>query len=105
MSQFSSLMNQYGSEAETQKVEEHRADRRSETFRKLRRVCLLLVVLAAFAAAAVYRTQVQSVIATVTNKFHPPSPYAKAEANTKGKLGDINKEAEQRKEAIEATFR
>ena len=44
-------------------------------------------------------------IATVTNKFHPPSPYAKAEANTKGKLADINKEAEQRKEAIEATFK
>lgn len=105
MSAFSNLMNQYGTEAETQKVEEHRADRRSETFRKVRRILLLLVVVAAFAAAAVYRNEVQGVIATVTNKFRAPSPYAKAEANTKGKLADINKEAEQRKEAIEATFK
>ncbi len=105
MSAFSNLMNQYGSEAETQKVAEYRADRRSETFRKIRRVFLLLLVVGAFAAAAVYRTQVQSVIATVMNKFHAPAPYAKAEANTKGKIADINKEAEQRKEAIEATFK
>ena len=105
MSQFSSLMSQYGSEAETQKVEEFRADRRSATFRKLRKVFLLLLVVAAFATAAVYRAQVQAVVATVVNKFHAPSPYAKAEANTKGKLADINKEAEQRKEAIEATFK
>lgn len=105
MSQFSSLMNQYGSEAETRKVEEFRADRRSATFRKLRKGFLLLLVVAAFATAAVYRDQVQSVVATVVNKFHAPSPYAKAEANTKGKLADINKEAEQRKEAIEATFK
>ena len=105
MSQFSSLMTQYGAEAETQKVEEHRADRRSETFRKIRRVFLLLLVVGAFAAAVVYRTEVQSVIATVTNKLHAPTPYAKAEGNTKGKIADINKEAAQRKEAVEATFK
>ena len=105
MSAFSNLMNQYGSEAETQKVEEFRADRRSETFRKVRRVLLLLLVVGAFATAAVYRTQVQSALAVVTSKFRAPAPYAKAEANTKGKLADINKEAEQRKEAIEATFK
>ena len=103
--QFSSLMNQYGSEAENRKVEEYRADRRSQTFRQVRRICLLLVLVAAFAAAIVYRNQVQGAIATVTNKFHAPSPYAKAEGNTKNKLADISKEAEQRKEAIEATFK
>ena len=69
--QFSSLMSQYGGEAEQQKVAEHQADRRSATFRKIRSVCLLLVVLAAFGAAVVYRNEVQSVIAIVTNKFHP----------------------------------
>ena len=105
MSQFSSLMNQYGSEAETAKVAEHRADQRSATFRKIRSVCLLLAVLAAFAAAVVNRTEVQAVITRVTDKFHTPSPYAKAEGNTKNKLADINKEAEQRKQAIEATFK
>lgn len=105
MSAFSNLMNQYGTEAEAQKVEEYRADRRSETFRKIRRVALLLLVVAALAAAAVYRTQVQSVIASVTNKFQAPSPYAAAEGNTKGKISGINKEAAERKEAIEATFK
>lgn len=98
-------MSQYGNEAENQKVAEHRAESRAATFRKIRRVCLLLAVLATFAAAVVYRAQVQTVIATVTNKFHAPSPYAKAEDNTKHKLADINKEAEQRKEAVEATFK
>ena len=105
MSQFSSLMNQYGSEAETAKVAEHRADQRTATFRKVRSVCLLLVVLASFATAAVYRTEVQLAVARVTDKFHTPSPYAKAESNSKSKLVDINKEAEQRKEAVEATFK
>jgi hypothetical protein len=105
MSQFSSLMNQYGSEAETAKVAEHRADQRSATFRKVRSVCLLLVVVASFAAAAVYRNEVQSAIARVTDKFHAPTPYAKAEGNTKNRIADISKEAEQRKEAVEATFK
>jgi hypothetical protein len=41
----------------------------------------------------------------VTNKLHAPTPYAKAEGNTKGKIADINKEAAQRKEAVEATFK
>ena len=105
MSQFSSLMSQYGSEAETAKVAEQRADQRSATFRKVRGVCLLLVVVASFAAAAVYRNEVQSAIARVTDKFHAPTPYAKAEGNTKNRISDISKEAEQRKEAIEATFK
>ena len=103
--QFSTLMSQYGGEAEQKKVAEHRAERRSATFGKVRRVCLLLAVLGAFAAAFVYRTQVQSVIASVTGKFHAPSPYAKAEANTKNKIADISKEAEQRKDVIEATYK
>jgi hypothetical protein len=103
--QFSSLMNQYGNEAENRKVEEHRADRRNQMFRQTRRLCLLLLLVAAFAAAVVYRNQVQGAIATVTNKFHAPSPYAKAEGNTKLKIADISKQAEQRKEAIEATYK
>jgi hypothetical protein len=103
--QFSSLMNQYGNEAENQKITEHRADRRSQIFRQARRLCLLLLLVAAFAAAVVYRNQVQGAIATVTNKFHAPSPYAKAEGNTKLKIADISKQAEQRQEAIEATYK
>jgi hypothetical protein len=103
--QFSSLMNQYGNEAENRKVTEHRADRRSQIFRQVRRLFLLLLLVAAFAAAVVYRTQVQGAIATVTNRFHAPSPYAKAEGNTKLKIADISKQAEQRQEAIEATYK
>jgi hypothetical protein len=103
--QFSSLMNQYGNEAENQKVAEHRADRRSRTFMQIRRIFLLLLLMAAAAAAGVYRTEVQGAIATVTDKFHAPSPYAKAKGNTKHRLADIGKEAEQHKEAIEATYK
>jgi hypothetical protein len=103
--QFSSLMNQYGNEAENQKVAEYRADRRSQTFRQMRRICLLLLLMAAAAAAIVYRTEVQGAIAAVTDKFHTSSPYAKAEGNAKHRLADIGKEAEQRKEAIEATYK
>jgi hypothetical protein len=103
--QFSSLMSQYGNEAETQKITEHRADRRSQIFRQVRRLCLLALLVAAFAAAVVYRSQVQGAIATLANKFHAPSPYAKAEGNTKLKIADISKQAEQRKEAIEATYK
>ena len=103
--QFSSLMSQYGNEAENRKVAEHRAETRSQTFGKARRLCLLLLLVAAFAAAIVYRNQLQSAIATVTNKFHAPSPYAKAEGNTKLRIADISKEAAQRKEAIEATYK
>lgn len=102
--QFSSLMSQYGGEAEQQKLTEQRADQRSATFRKIRRACLLLLVVGAFAAAFVYRAQVQTAVAMVTAKFRAPKPYATAEANTKLKIADINKEAEERKEAIEATF-
>jgi hypothetical protein len=103
--QFSSLMNQYGNEAENQKVIEHCSDHRSQIFRQMRRIFLLMLLVAAFAGAVVYRNQVQLAIATVTNKFRVPSPYAKAEGNTKLRIADISKEAEQRKEAIEATYK
>lgn len=98
-------MNQYGGEAEQKKIAEHRADQRRATFGKVRRVGLLLALVAAFAAAAVYRSEVQAAIATVTGKFHAPSPYAKAEGNTKNKIADISQEVEQRKQAIEATYK
>jgi hypothetical protein len=103
--QFSSLMNRYGGEAEQKQIAEHRADQRRATFGKARRFGLLLALVAAFAAAAVYRTEVQAGISTVTGKFHAPSPYAKAEGNTKNKIADISKAAERRKEAIEATYK
>ncbi|HKP02985.1 MAG TPA: hypothetical protein VJU77_06415 [Chthoniobacterales bacterium] len=104
-SQFSTLMSQYGGEAEQQKVAEHRADRRHQTFQTVRRVCLLLLLVAAFAAATVYRGEVQTVITKAMDKFHGPSAYTKAETNTRNKIADISKQAEQRKEAIEATYK
>ena len=103
--QFSSLMNQYGDQAEQKKITEHRAERRGATFAKARRVCLLLFLLAAFAAAIVYRHEVQTVIARVTTKSSTSTPYTVAEQNTKLKVAGISKEADQRKEAIEATFK
>jgi hypothetical protein len=71
----------------------------------MRHICLLLLLVAAAAAAVVYRNEVQGAIATVTDKVHASSPYAKAEGNTKRRLADIGKDAEQHKKAVEATYK
>jgi hypothetical protein len=102
--QFSNLMSQYGNEAEQRKCNEARAEQRSHTFRRVRRVVMLFILAGAMAAAAVYRNEVTSTVAIVLNKFHAPSPYAQAETNTKNKLADIKTEAQKREQEIAATF-
>jgi hypothetical protein len=89
--EFSSLMKQYGGAAEKKKLGKYRASRRSQTFQKIRRPCLLLVLLAA-------------VIVCLTTK-PGASSYATAEGNTQLRLADIQNEAERRIQAIEAAYK
>jgi hypothetical protein len=102
--QFSNLMSQYGNEAEQRKCNETRAEQRSHTFRRVRRAFMLLLLMGAMSAAVVYRNEVTSTVSVVMNKFHTPSPYAQAEANTKNKVADIKTEAQKREQEIAATF-
>jgi hypothetical protein len=97
-------MNQYGGEAVQKKVAERRADRRSQTFRKIRRIFLLFIVLAAFAAAVVCRHEVQGVLVRLRTGSGP-SAFAKAELNTKSRLASLQQEAERRSQAIEAIYK
>jgi hypothetical protein len=102
--QFSNLMSQYGNEAEQRKCNEARAEQRAHTFRRVRRAFMLLILVGAMAAAVVYRNEVTTTVAVVLNKFHTPTPYAQAEANTKNKVTDIKTEAQKREKEIAATF-
>jgi hypothetical protein len=103
--QFSNLMSQYGDEAEQRKCDEAKTEKRSHTFGRVHRVFMFLMLAGAMAAAAVYRDQVTTTVAALANKFHQPSPYAQAEAKTKGKVADIRSETLNREKAIEQTFK
>ena len=103
--QFSNLMSQYGGEAQQQKCDEARAEKRSHMFRRVRRSVMLLIFAGTMAAAVVYRNEVTTTVSMLASKFHTPSPYAQAEGKTKNKIADIKSETANREKVIEQTFK
>ena len=104
-SAFSNLMNQYGQQAEQQKLLQAKAERRSETVRKVRSTIILVLLIGAFAAAAYYHNEVTIKVSQVMEKAFFKTPYAEAQKQTESKVADIRKAAEKNNEAIEGTFK
>ena len=104
-SAFSNLMNQYGEQAQQEKLAEARAEKRAETFRHVRRIAFLLVILGAFGAAAYYHNEVTAKVSQVMEKSFFKSPYAEAEGKTKSKVADIQAHAEKNLQVIESTYK
>ena len=102
---FSNLMSQYGEEAAQAKVREAKAELRFERMQRIRKICLLLMFLATMAAAVVFNKEVTTTVDMVCTKLHPPSPYAKAEVETKSKIADLKAQAEKTGSEIEDTYK
>lgn len=102
---FSSLMNQYGAQAEQEKIAQAKADKRAETFRQARRTATLSILAGAFAAAAYYHNEVTAQVSRGMEKAFFKSPYAQAETGATSKVADIQAHAEKNKQIIESTYK
>ncbi len=102
---FSSLMNQYGAQAEQEKIAQAKSEKRAETFRQARRTATLSILAGAFAAAAYYHNEVNVQVSRVMEKAFFKSPYSQAEASATSKVADIQSQANKNNKIIESTYK
>ena len=91
--QFSGLITERATEAEPGRMAGYRAEQRSIRASRISRLCLLAVVVAAFAAVVVCRDEVQFVVGDIAAKFQTSQAYAAAERKAKLRLLDPQKPA------------
>lgn len=102
--QLGDLFNQYGEEHEQLRMEELRRARRQRIWSRVRKIAFSIVFFAALGTSLYYHREVTDTVAVVAKKLNIDM-NGNAEAQTKGKVKDIQAEASKRADIIEATFK
>ena len=107
---FDNFMNKFSSEHEAEKMAELKANARRLMWKRVRRVCLLLVLLGLGATGYVFRSEVVAQTKVLHKKLNlgggeVAQPYAKAEQNAKNKVAELKQLAEKRNNILDDTMR